>query len=100
MVPNQSGTKHDIGTVAIQNLLSNRILNTTRKTSPRARSENGVCDSFSLGSKSNDLLENSLTFFVNSTTRLKHYWSLTSRRQEHNAQFSGGGRKIRTVRDC
>ena len=49
-----SGTKSaDINTVAIQDLLSNRILNATRKTSPSTSSENRVCDTLSFGSKKN-----------------------------------------------
>ena len=60
-------------TVAIQNLLCGSYLNTTRKTRPSARGKNGVRDSFSIGSKTNNLLKNVFSFLVHCSTRFKHY---------------------------
>ena len=54
------------------NLLCGSDLNTTRKTRPSARGKNGVCDSFSIGSKTNNLLENIFSFPVHCSTRFKH----------------------------
>ena len=59
-------------TVAIQNLLCGSYLNTTRKTRPSARGKNGVCDSFSIGSKTNYLLEDIFSFLVHCSTCFKH----------------------------
>src|SRR3954453_21482579 len=61
-----------IDIVAIQNLLSSSILNTTRETSPGSSSKNSVGHSFPFGSKTNYLLENTFPFLVYRTTRLKH----------------------------
>src|ERR1700761_838061 len=71
---NISDFRHFV-TVAIQNLLCGSDLNTTRKTRPSARGKNGVCDSFSIGSKTNNLLENIFSFLVHCSTRFKHYGS-------------------------
>ena len=55
--------------------MGNRILNATRNTSPSTSSEHGVSNSLSLGSKANNLLENSLAIFVHCTTGLEHHRS-------------------------
>ena len=61
-----------IDKVAVQNLLSGSILNTTREPSPGSSSKDSVSNSLPFGSKTNYLLEHSLTFFVDGATSLKH----------------------------
>ena len=61
--------------VAVENLLRTGILNATRQASPSTRSINSVGDTFSFGSKSNDLLEDSFTFLVNCSAGLENYRS-------------------------
>jgi hypothetical protein len=61
-----------IDKIAVQNLLGSGELNTARKSGPGPSSENSVSDTFPLGGKTNNLLEDGFPFLVHSATSLEN----------------------------